>query len=33
MHIRFRELNLVALNVAASDVEPLDHLDPELAGL
>ena len=24
MHIRFRELNLVALNVAAGDVEPLD---------
>ncbi|MDX7951819.1 hypothetical protein P7D22_11625 [Lichenihabitans sp. Uapishka_5] len=30
MHIRFRELNLVALNVPANDVEAVDHLNPEL---
>lgn len=31
MHVRFRELNLVALNVPADDVEAVDRLDPELA--
>lgn len=30
MHVRFADLNVVALNVPAADVEPVDHLDPDL---
>lgn len=30
MHVRFAALNIVAMNVPAADVEPVDHLSPEL---
>lgn len=30
MHVRFRDLNLVALNVPSTDVEAVDHLNPEM---
>jgi hypothetical protein len=29
-HVRFRELNIVALNVPGRDLETVDHLSPEL---
>ena len=30
MHVRFPDLNLVAMNVPAGDVEVVDRLNPEL---
>lgn len=30
MHVRFRDLNIVAFNVPASDLEPVSRLSPEL---
>lgn len=30
MHVRFKALNLVAMNVPSGEVEAVDHLDPEM---
>ena len=30
MHVRFRDLNVIAFNVSAADLEPVSRLSPEL---